>query len=110
MTARNPAARGKADSNQPAIKQAIEALGYPVMDLSAAGGGVEDLLVGISRMELSADGSRVVSHYWVPVECKVRPISFTEAQLKWRARTHGWPRITAVSAQDAVDQLRRMTG
>jgi hypothetical protein len=103
---RNPAAKGKDDQNQRAIREAIEALGFPVMDLSGVGGGCEDLLVGLQRRLVNGH----LQHYWLPVEVKVPPVRYTKAQLKWRARTPGYPRITATSAQDAVDQLRRMTG
>lgn len=109
MSARAPAARGKADANHLAIKQAIELLGFPVMDLSAAGNGVEDLLVG-----LRIDGAHVVYRSWLLVECKVPDakgkVRYKPAQLAWQNKTADWPRITVTSAQDAVDQLRRMTG
>lgn len=113
MTRRNPAARGKADSNHKAIADAIRVLGYPVMDLSAAGNGVEDLLVGA----VSNTRHKVMTHFWVVLECKVplgkdgtvQPSQYKPAQKAWREKTQGWPRITAVSAQDAVDQIREMT-
>jgi hypothetical protein len=103
MSRRNLAAKGKADANQPAIAQAIEAIGYPVMDLSAAGNGVEDLLVGLYRLYERRN------HWWLMVECKVPPIRYKPAQLAWRELTQGWPRITVTSAQDAVDQIRELT-
>lgn len=111
---RHPAAKGKADSNHKAIREAIELLGFPVMDLSHAGNGVEDLLVGIpTRHTVAVEGygpMRETRRVWVPVECKVPPVRYTKAQLKWRKLTDGWPRITVTSAQDAVEQIRRMTG
>lgn len=122
MSARAPAARGKPDGNHAAIKAAIEMLGFPVMDLSAAGGGVEDLLVGLHRRERRwlHDGSVVVVrvHFWVVVECKVprnrrgevMPSQFEPAQIKWHGLTKEWPRIVPVSARDAVNQIRAMTG
>jgi hypothetical protein len=99
---RHPASKGKADSNHKAIREAIELLGFPVMDLSHAGNGVEDLLVAVT--------SPVSIRRWLCVECKVPPIKYTKAQKEWRALTEGWPRITVTSAQDAIDQIRRMTG
>ena len=118
---RNPARKGPADSNHRAIREAIEAIGCPVMDLSAAGNGVEDLLVGLRKgAGLGVhwvNGERKYhryDHWWVVVECKVPSASgrvkYEPAQLKWRALTEGWPRITATSAQDAVDQIRRLQG
>lgn len=112
MTRRAPAARGKADSNQGSIADAISLLGYPVMDLSHAGNGVEDLLVPISIDGVSGDF--VFRHnIWLLVECKVASpsgkVRYTQAQIEWRRLTEGWPRITVVSAQDAVDQLRELT-
>ncbi len=111
MSARNPAARGKRDRNHKAIADAIRLLGYPVMDLSAAGNGVEDLLVGVT----SRTRHRVATHYWVLVEIKVVErestgyVRYKPAQIAWRNRSQEWPRITVTSAQDAVDQLRGMS-
>ncbi len=111
---RNPARLGRADSNHKAIAQAICLLGFPVMDLSHAGGGVEDLLVGLTRRLANLHLER----FWLLVEAKVArnkrgeatPSQFKPAQKKWREQTQGWPRITVTSAQDAVEQIRRMTG
>jgi hypothetical protein len=111
---RNPARKGKADSNHKAIAEAIAVLGFPVMDLHAAGNGVEDLLVGIKR----PIGPGGISRYdWLLVECKVArnkraeitPSQYTKEQKEWREETAWWPRITATSAQDAVDQIRALT-
>lgn len=44
--ARRPAARGKADRNQPEIVEALERAGASVVDLTDLGKGVPDLLVG----------------------------------------------------------------
>lgn len=109
---RHPATKGKADSNHKAIREAIELLGYPVMDLHAAGNGVEDLLVGVRWAEPYPPPTRGmrIEHAWLCVECKVPPIQYTKAQKQWRKQTEGWPRITVTSAQDAVEQIRRMTG
>lgn len=111
---RNPARKGKADSNQKAIADAIRLLGFPVMDLSAAGNGVEDLLVGLRKRTYEADE---VICFWIMCECKVSRAKhggvslsqFKPAQLRWRAETSLWPRITVTSAQDAVDQIRELT-
>lgn len=110
---RNPAAKGKADSNHKAIADAIRLLGYPVMDLSHAGNGVEDLLVGLR----SNTRHRVMTHFWVVVECKVprnktgtaTRSQFKPGQKKWMDETFLWPRIVATSAQSAVDQIRELT-
>ena len=107
---RNPARKGRSDSNQPAIAQAIQALGCPVMDLSAAGNGVEDLLVGIRFAPDNSWEHPLIMQSWLLVECKVPPIKYTSAQKAWRERTAGWPRITATSGQDAIRQIREMTG
>lgn len=105
MTARAPAARGKQDRNQKAIADAIRLLGYPVMDLSHAGNGVEDLLTGLTRRLVNGH----IQTYWLVVECKVPPVKFTKRQREWREITASWPRVTVTSAQDAVDQIRRLT-
>ena len=107
-------AKGKTDANHKAAKEAIEAEGWPLMDLSAAGNGVEDFLVGLSNQ----DPSTPEMLFWVVVEMKVprnkagtiQPSQYKPKQVAWRAKTQGWPRITAVSAEDAVAQIRRMVG
>lgn len=116
---RNPARLGKKDSNHKAIADAIRMLGFPVMDLSAAGNGVEDLLVGVvfSAMPMEGWGHTHRVRGWLLVECKVprykltasTAVRYTKAQKEWREKTEGWPRITVTSAQDAVDQIREMT-
>lgn len=100
---KHPASRGRADSNQGAIAEAIRLLGFPVMVLSHAGNGVEDLLVAI--------GGRAPhqARRWLMVECKVGRVRYTARQQTWREQTDGWPRITVTSAQDAVDQIRELT-
>jgi hypothetical protein len=114
---RHPARKGPADSNQKAIAEAIELLVYPrpVMRLNTAGNGVEDLLVPLLR----PNGARgpLWARWWLLVECKVplgaqgdvTPSQYTTAQKEWREMTAGWPRITATSAQNAVDQIRELT-
>jgi hypothetical protein len=110
---RHPARHGPADANQRAISDAIRLLGYPVMDLHAAGNGVEDLLVGVCI----PSANPWPSGYWLLVEIKVArnkrgeatPSQFKPAQKAWRKLSAGWPRIVATSAQDAVDQLRALT-
>lgn len=105
---RAPARKGKADSNHKAIADAIRVLGYPVMDLSAAGNGVEDLLVALDKRNGAA-----VDRFWVLVEIKVArnkrgeatPSQFTQAQKIWREVTARWPRLTVTSAQNAVDSI-----
>jgi len=112
VTRRNFAAKGRQDSNHKAIADAIRALGYPVMDLSAAGNGVEDLLVGLQRTRYCP------FRFWLLCEIK-RPRNlrgeatesqFTKAQKDWRELTQGWPRITVTSGQEAVTLIRDMTG
>jgi hypothetical protein len=111
---RNPARKGRSDSNQPAIAQAIQAIGYRPMDLSAAGNGMEDLLVPVAvyvrRLPLEAWDAQGRLRIWLPAECKTLPVRYKPAQLAWRAQTAGWPRITVTSGADAIAQLREMTG
>ena len=107
---RNPSAKGKADANHKAIADAIRILGCPVMDLSAAGNGVEDLLVGI-HLRTDSWEQPLLMRQWLLVECKNlkgRGLRFTPAQKEWREKTAGWPRITVTSGQNAVDQIREM--
>jgi hypothetical protein len=85
--------------------------------LHTQGGGVQDFLVGIP---LKHD---LFPYYkpdkrWILVECKVArnkrgevtESQFTPAQREWYQQTEGFPRLVVTSAQDAVDQIRRMTG
>ncbi len=110
---RNPAAQGRKDSNHKAIADALRAIGCPVMDLSHAGNGVEDLLVGvrrsIGRPLAPHDFVERFEHLWIVVECKVPPVRFTTAQIEWRHATRSYPRLTVTSAQQAVDEIRKMT-
>jgi hypothetical protein len=113
---RHPARKGPADSNQAAIAEAIELLVYPlpVMRLNTAGNGVEDLLVPLVRLS----DFRIAVRWWLLVECKkarnkrgeATASQYTKAQIEWRKQTEGWPRITVTSAQDAVNQIRALTG
>jgi hypothetical protein len=113
---RNPAAQGRKDSNHKAIADALRAIGCPVMDLSHAGNGVEDLLVGVRCCTDWPDVCEV-RHWWLVVECKVArnkrgevtPSQLEPAQKKWRDATALYPRLTVTSAQQAVDEIRRMT-
>ena len=111
---RNPASHGKADGNQPAIRQAIEAIGLRTRDLHGVGDGMEDLLVPVAvytrRLPLECWDAWGRLQIWLPVECKVEPIRYTLHQQGWRKTTAGWPRLTVTSGQDAVDQLRELTG
>ena len=91
---------------------AIRALGYPVKSLHTQGGGVEDLLVAVTTDLMGSE-----QKLWLMVEVKVpnksggvKPSKFTPAQREWYAQTEGFPRLVVTSAQDAVDQLRRMAG
>lgn len=89
--------------------QALKAIGIEPMDLHAAGAGVEDLLLPLRRWG---------EPFWLLCEVKVArnkrgevtPSQYTRAQREWRERTAGWPRITVTGPQDAVDQVRALTG
>ncbi len=113
---RNPAAQGRKDANHKAIADALRAIGCPVMDLSHAGNGVEDLLVGVSKRTVLS-GEVVTWRNWLLIECKVArnkrgevtPSQLEPAQKKWRDATALYPRLTVTSAQQAVDEVRRMT-
>lgn len=111
--ARNPASQGRADGNQPSVIQALRALGTRPLDLHGVGGGVEDLLVPVAvhvrRLPLGAWDAHGRLRIWLPVECKVPPVRYTQQQQDWRGLTAGWPRLTVTSGQDAVDQLLDLT-
>ena len=92
----------RTDSNQVAIMSAIRSvLGWQCVSLHTQGRGIEDVLVAMP------DPPR-----WILVETKVVErestgyVRYTPAQIRWRELTKGWPRITAVGAEDAVAQLR----
>lgn len=97
----------RADGNHTAIADALrDVLRWPFRDLLRAGFGVEDFLVAVPAK----------TRFWVLVEAKVpvnkrgtvKPSQYTKAQREWRELTEGWPRITVVSAEDAVRQLRAL--
>lgn len=103
----------RTDTTHVSIATAIrDVLRLPVKSLHAAGDGIEDLLVAV-RIWV---GQRKVPT-WLFVECKtprnksgmVQESQYTKAQKEWRAYTDGWPRISATSAQDAIDQIRAFT-
>ncbi len=99
----------RTDGNHAAVLKAIrEVLGWQCMSLHAQGKGCEDILVAVP-------GGSWHSNHWVMLEVKVPEqrvgkgviyFRYTPAQKIWRERTEGWPRITAISPLDAVDQLR----
>jgi hypothetical protein len=104
----------RTDSNHRAVVAAIRALGCAVKSLHTQGGGVEDLLVGIEYDTRTFMGRATA---WVLIEIKVpnksgsvKPSKFTQAQRDWYLETEGFPRLVVTSAQDAVDQLRRLQG
>lgn len=103
----------RTDAKHKAVLDAIRALGYPCMSLHAHGKGLEDILVG-----MPGESTPLVSRQpsWLLVEVKTvltestGRVKFTPAQREWYAQTEGFPRLVVTSAQDAVDQLRRMAG
>jgi hypothetical protein len=114
----------RTDQRHKAVLDAIRALGYPCMSLHAAGGGLEDVIVGVTyqrcvhrALNMYDSDEFEDAHMWVMVEVKtsknkagtVAPSQFTPAQREWYERTSGFPRLIVTSAQDAVDQLREMT-
>ena len=85
-------------------------LGWECMSLHAQGHGVEDILVAVP-----APDDPTWFGFWLLLEVKVPEervdksiiyFRYTPAQIRWRELTKGWPRITAVSAEDAIAQLR----
>lgn len=79
--------RARVDANHGEIRDALRKCGWLVMDTSACGGGVPDLLV------------------WKPgrvllVEVKVRKGTYTPAQKK--AIDQGWEFVTLRSVDDAL--------
>lgn len=101
----------RTDANHRAVTAAIRALGFPVKSLHTQGGGVEDLLVGVTTATLGTE----VKH-WLLIEVKrveresTGYYRHTPAQLAWYEQTQGFPRLVVTSAQDAVTKIRRMTG
>lgn len=101
----------RTDGNHADILAAIRRdLGWECMSLHALGKGVEDVLVAVPEYW---DGDfKLRDKAWILLEAKVPErestgyYRYTPAQLRWRELTKGWPRITAVSAEDAVAQLR----
>jgi hypothetical protein len=96
----------RTDDNHASAKSALKICGFPFIDLSAVGHGCEDFLVGV----ISGRGTTRCGR-WVMLEMKNllgRGLRFTPAQLDWQARTLGFPRIIATSAEHAIKQLREL--
>jgi len=111
----------RTDGNHKTVLEALRRLGYPHRSLHTVGGGVEDILVGVHRVEerwtaagAAAGPYRVDVYGWVLLELKVPrnrrqapvPSDFTERQLDWYAQTKLYPRVVATGAADAIRQLR----
>ncbi len=104
----------RTDKNHASVLEAIRFLGYPAMSLHAHGGGLEDIIVGV----WDSSGMYRRNRRWVTIEVKsarnkrkeATGSQFTDAQRKWYEETKGFPRLVVMDAQDAVDQLRRLTG
>lgn len=97
----------RTDKNHAPILNAIrDGLGWQCVSLHTQGGGVEDILVAVP-------GSKP---FWLLLECKVPErestgyYRYTPAQIRWRELTKGWPRITALGAEDAIAQLQLFAG
>jgi hypothetical protein len=96
------------DEHQPVLDAIRDVLGWACASLHTQGCGVEDILVAVPPK------SPDFTPLWLMLEVKtarnkrreVTPGQYTSAQLKWRNKTCGWPRITAVDAEDAIRQLR----
>ncbi len=101
----------RTDKAHVSVLAAVRALGLPCMSLHASGGGLEDIIVGVPAQRMGSE-----LKVWVMVEVKTVEtkstgyVRYTPAQQKWYAMTAGYPRITVTSAQDAVDQIRRIQG
>jgi hypothetical protein len=108
----------RTDKNHAAVLEAIRFLGYPAMSLHAHGGGLEDIIVGVRKHLSGTPGTGMRFDYrWLLIEVKssrnkrkeATGSQFTDAQRKWYEETKGFPRLVVMDAQDAVDQLRRLT-
>lgn len=112
---------GKADATQPEIIRAIESLGLKYKQLSGTGDGIEDLLVLMpfrwveqrdERVNVTLVNKVKMPAYWLFVECKCVErkstgyVRYTKSQKEWREKTPDGPRITCVSFEDALRQLR----
>jgi hypothetical protein len=99
----------RTDKAHAAVLDAIRSLGYPAMSLHAHGGGLEDILVGITCVT----GVKC----WILIEVKsprnkrgeATESQFTPAQKEWYSKTEGFPRIIVANAQDCVDLLRSIS-
>lgn len=98
------------------VLRALKMLGLPYRDLSATGGGVQDLLVGVPS--IMTGGLRMPFPSWLLVEVKtpqnkrgtVKPSQFTNKQREWYAKSAGFPRLVVTGFEDAVEKLREMMG
>jgi hypothetical protein len=106
--------RRRTDAAHKAVADVLRLLKLPFLDTSAAGKGLEDFVVGLPGC--NRPGCQSHSPRFVLLEVKTIErqstgyVRFKPAQKKWRAMTEGFPRIVATSAEDALRQLRDLTG
>ena len=107
----------RTDAKHKEVARAFKLLGLAYLDTSGAGKGLEDYLVAMPERWADAElGANWCQSYWLFVEVKsietesTGYVRYTKRQKEWRAKTAGWPRITVVSAEDAVRQLRERMG
>lgn len=107
----------RTDTTHREVLRALKMLGLPYRDLSATGGGVQDLLVGVWGSIRAGDFDRREPR-WILVEVKtpqnkrgtVKPSQFTDKQREWYAKSAGFPRLVVTGFEDAVEKLRDMMG
>jgi len=87
--------RHKRDATHGEVAKTLEAFGFSVVDLSGAGGGVSDLLVGLWNVtDLVEVKSTAASTY-------------TPAQIKLREKWRGSPFVRLENRQQAEEWARR---
>lgn len=96
-----PRYAARKDGNHEAISDGLRADGYYVMDLSRAGSGVPDILVG-------KPGNGITPGFCCPIEIKKdSKAALTPKEQAVRDRWDG-PYIVATSLEDAREQLEAL--
>jgi len=89
------ARRQKRDATHGEVAKTLEAFGFSVLDMSAVGGGMSDLLVGLwgvtDLIEVKSDAKA----------------TYTPAQLELRARWRGSPIVRLENRAQAEEWARR---
>lgn len=94
--------RVKVDANQSAIVRALRAVGATVVDLSAVGGGLGDLLVGYHQRTHLLEVKNPATSYGRK--------GFSQSQTKFNAAWRGAPPVVVYTVEEALQAIGATIG